>query len=530
MTDVVPLRSVCDILNGYAFKSSDYSDAGFRVMRIGNVQKGKIVDSDPMFIPSTIAAALPNFQLRKDDILVSLTGNVGRVGQVPSVLLPAVLNQRVAVIRPKNPTISHGYLYQYLNSDVFESNAMKNANGVAQLNLSTKWIAEHQITLPPLEDQQRIAYLLSKVEGLITQRKQHLQQLDDLLKSVFLTMFGDPVRNEKGWDTATLDRFCERVVDCPHSTPTYSDKPTGNYCVRSSDIVNGFLDLQKTYQVDSEIFTERIRRYEPQIGDIVYSREGGRLGNAARIIDEEKVCLGQRMMLFNTNEETHSEFLWALLESVPFKAKLQGLVGGGAAPRVNIKDLMKLLVIMPPPALQGEFAASVQKMDRLRFMYKLGLIQLEFLFAVLSQDAFKGHLDLSRVALPQTNDDVITDFATSQQSKVTEAASKFELLTPANVTNLASTKGRKTVMEQWLNAYVPQLGKEAFSPDAFMKLVGQKLSDLQSADDAPDIDYELSAADYDHVKHWIFANLKSNRLKQDYDDANNRVQISLAKD
>ena len=210
MTDVIPLRSVCDILNGYAFKSSDYSNVGFRVMRIGNVQKGKIVDSDPMFIPSAIAAALPTFQLREDDILVSLTGNVGRVGRVPPELLPAVLNQRVAVIRPKDPTISHGYLYQYLNSNVFESNAIRNANGVAQLNLSTKCIAEHEIPLPPLEDQKRIAYLLSKVEGLIAQRKQHLQQLDDLLKSVFLDMFGDPVRNEKGWDKKP---FSELLTD-----------------------------------------------------------------------------------------------------------------------------------------------------------------------------------------------------------------------------------------------------------------------------------------------------------------------------
>jgi len=81
-------------------------------MRIGNVQKGEIVDNDPMFIPSAIAATLPTFQLRKDDILVSLTGNVGRVGRIPATLLPAVLNQRVAVIRPKDRTISHGYLYQ----------------------------------------------------------------------------------------------------------------------------------------------------------------------------------------------------------------------------------------------------------------------------------------------------------------------------------------------------------------------------------------------------------------------------------
>ncbi|MCB0494482.1 MAG: restriction endonuclease subunit S, partial [Cyclobacteriaceae bacterium] len=64
-----------------------------------------------------------------------------------------------------------------------------------------------EIPFPPLDDQIRIAHLLSKVEGLISQRKEHLQQLDDLLKSVFLAMFGDPVRNEKGWKVGSLDSY-----------------------------------------------------------------------------------------------------------------------------------------------------------------------------------------------------------------------------------------------------------------------------------------------------------------------------------
>ena len=70
--------------------------------------------------------------------------------------------------------------------------------------LNSKSLADIEIPLPPLDDQIRIAHLLGKVEGLITQRKENLQQLDELLKSVFLEMFGDPVLNEKGWKTLSF--------------------------------------------------------------------------------------------------------------------------------------------------------------------------------------------------------------------------------------------------------------------------------------------------------------------------------------
>ena len=147
---------------------------------------------------------------------------------------------------------------------------------------------------------------------------------------------------------------------------------------------------------------------------------------------------------------------------------------------------------------------------------------------LLSQCAFKGELDLSRVVLPVT--DISDEIQIIASLERTTEDTTFELPTPANLRKLGNNDGRKTVLERWLNAYAMHIGKQSFSTDSFMKLVREKLSDLQSKDDAPEIDYELSATDYDHVKDWIFQQLKGKRLKQDYDDANNRVQIFLAKD
>ena len=87
------LGEICDVLNGYAFKSEDYRGLGHRVIRITNVQKGKIVDEDPKFYDSS--QSLEKYELYNGDLLISLTGNVGRVGILNQELLPAYLNQRV---------------------------------------------------------------------------------------------------------------------------------------------------------------------------------------------------------------------------------------------------------------------------------------------------------------------------------------------------------------------------------------------------------------------------------------------------
>ena len=114
------LGDVCEILNGYAFKSDRYIDEGVRIIRISNVQKGYIEDNTPAFYPSN-DTNISKYLLLEGDLLLSLTGNVGRVGILEKKFMPAALNQRVACIRIKNSdTLYKPFLFNFLNSDFFE--------------------------------------------------------------------------------------------------------------------------------------------------------------------------------------------------------------------------------------------------------------------------------------------------------------------------------------------------------------------------------------------------------------------------
>jgi len=209
------IGDICKILNGFAFKSEEYKDEGIRVMRITNVQKGEIVDDDPKFFPIARENEISRYMLQEGDVLMSLTGNVGRVGIMEEKFLPAALNQRVACLRLKDIGVDKKYLFHILNSDAFENDCIFNAAGIAQKNMSTKWLEQYEIPVPPIETQSRIVSELDLLQSVIDKQKAQLKELDNLAQSIFYDMFGDPVENEKGWKVIKLGDEC---IDMKYGT------------------------------------------------------------------------------------------------------------------------------------------------------------------------------------------------------------------------------------------------------------------------------------------------------------------------
>ena len=169
------LSDVTKIQNGFAFRGDDYTSHGIRVIRITNVQKGQIIDDNPKFHAKLSEQDHKRFSLHKNDILISLTGNVGRVGKLPYDLEPAYLNQRVCKIQSTSTSLLPEYLYFILNSDKFENDCRTSSTGVAQKNLSTVWISNYKIPLPPIEIQQEIVQELEEYQETVDRNKQFVE-------------------------------------------------------------------------------------------------------------------------------------------------------------------------------------------------------------------------------------------------------------------------------------------------------------------------------------------------------------------
>ena len=202
----VRLGDVCEIINGFAFKSEKYVDNGMRIIRITNVQNGYIEDNSPVFYPLNSIEA-KKYELFEGDILISLTGNVGRVGMVTDEFLPATLNQRVGCLRVNNNEINEEYLFHFLNTNFFEQKCIESSKGIAQKNMSTEWLKNYEIKLLPMKVQKNIVNTLNKINNLIESRQQQLKKLDELVKSRFIEMFGDPVKNEKNLPLEQLSKI-----------------------------------------------------------------------------------------------------------------------------------------------------------------------------------------------------------------------------------------------------------------------------------------------------------------------------------
>jgi type I restriction enzyme S subunit len=186
-------------------------------------------------------------------------------------------------------------------------------------------------------------------------------------------------------------------------------------------------------------------------------------------------------------------------------------------------DFEKITMIKPPVELQNQFAAIIKKVDALKSRYQQSLADLENLYGALSQKAFKGELDLSRVVLPAEGPEVAEEEKTDIEEKQ-PMEPLFELPAPEELALLQTAEGRKSLLGEWLIAWLEHLGGAPFAAQKFMDAARQRLWEL-AEDEAPD----WGAAEYDELKTQVFEALEQGRLIQGYDDANNRVQITAAK-
>ena len=388
----VKLGEVCEILNGFAFKSLLYVNEGIRIIRITNVQKGYIEDSDPKYYPIEYTNSIEKYILKENDLLMSLTGNVGRVGLISKTMLPAALNQRVACLRTIDSLISKEYVFQFLNSDLFEQSAIRSSNGVAQKNLSTDWLKKVEITYPSVEQQELITSTLNLIERLICCRKEQNKKLNELVKSRFNEMFGDPVLNEMGWEKHRLSELTLKIGS--GATPrggreSYVNE--GIALIRSMNVYDGkfmFKDLAYLTNIQAE----KLNNVIVESDDVLLNITGASVSRCC-IVPQNilPARVNQHVSIIRCKKHLLSPiFLNQLLITSEFKSLLLkiGESSGATRQAITKNQIEELYIPLPPLSLQNEFADFVAQVDKSQLAIQKSLEELETLKKSLMQEYF----------------------------------------------------------------------------------------------------------------------------------------------
>ena len=384
----IRLGDICDILNGFAFKSEKYVCEGVRIIRIANVQKGYLEDSAPQYYPLETASELKKYMLEEGDILMSLTGNVGRVAQLSANMLPAALNQRVACLRLKDSAgISKDFLFQFLNSDYFESHCILSSKGIAQKNMSTEWLKEYEIPLFTPKEQMVIASQLSKIDILIAVRYQMLVKLDELVKSRFVEMFGDPVQNPMSWKTGDLATICMKITDGEHgSVPRIEE---GNAFLNAKHVKkDGSIDWSTVTYIANEDHNRIYARCNPEPGDILLTTTGT-IGNVAIVPNVAPFSVDRGITLLKLDAvRVNNQFLATLLNYDCIQTIMKANIHASAIGHLFLNKVMQIPVIIPPLETQKRFSAFVTEVDKSKLAVKQSLEKLETLKKSLMQQYF----------------------------------------------------------------------------------------------------------------------------------------------
>lgn len=353
-------------------------------VKIGDI-KGKYVNCVSEHItPQGVKNSAAKI-FKKNTILYTIFATLGEV----SILnFDATTNQAIAGIVPNETVVISDYLYFYLKS--IKESVIDAGRGVAQNNINLSILRNFNIPLPPLSEQKRIAEILDTADSIRQKRKAAITKLDELAQSIFIEMFGDPVKNEKGWRCYKLKDFAN-----VRTGATPSRKEVEKY------YKNGSIPWVKTTEIkgiDIESTEELITTYALKetncklfpVNTILLAMYGqGKTRGQVGMLKIE-AATNQACAAIIPSEQINTLYLYNLLSNSYLY--LRNLSRGGNQENLNLNIVSNYIIPVPPMLLQQRFATIISENQKIKTQHQHALAKEELLFSSLQHQAFSGEL------------------------------------------------------------------------------------------------------------------------------------------
>ncbi len=366
----------------YGFtESATNVPVGPKFLRITDIQNGE-VNWD--LVPYCKCNDAEKYQLKKGDLVFARTGaTTGKsylIGECPEAVFASYLIR----LRVKE-NVYPKYIYYFFQSEIYWSQIRSGITGSTQGGLNATKLGEFEIFLPDYKLQVEIAETLEQADKARQQRKAASALTDEFLQSSFLSLFGDPVKNEKGWEVKSIGDLIEFMTSGSRGWAEYYSE-TGDIFLRINNIGYSELRLNDLVYVKAPD-TAEAKRTEVKAGDVLFSITAD-LGRTALIPDNfPKAFINQHLAILRFNRNVIDPLFVSFFFSTK-SGRSQIVNKGGVKLGLNFDDIKNLRIYCPPLSLQQQFAAIVAQAEQLRQKQKESEQELEQLFQSLLQKYF----------------------------------------------------------------------------------------------------------------------------------------------
>ena len=382
----VPLQRICDLQIGKTPSRSvpEYWGGELPWVTISDFAAGRFVTTTKERITRIGAAKSGSKRIPRGTLLLSFKLSLGKRTISGCDLFT---NEAIAALHILDPGVAdRDYLYWALGAIDFSRLVDRAAKGRTLNKAKLKLLP---VPLPPLVEQKRIVAILDAADALRAKRREGLAELDTLLQSTFLDMFGDPVTNPMGWHTSALREVGDVVTGNTPSRkrPEYYGKDIE--WIKSDNINHSSFVLTEAEEQLS-VAGKAVARTSPK-GSILVTCIAGSpscIGNAA--IADREVAFNQQINAFLPGERIDLWFgfgvFWVgkrLVQSASTNS-MKGMVSKSAFSAISIP--------IPPTSLQNRFAAIAESVEQQKASQRAHLAELDTLFASLQSRAFRGDL------------------------------------------------------------------------------------------------------------------------------------------
>nr|WP_318681534.1 restriction endonuclease subunit S [uncultured Treponema sp.] len=370
------IKSLNTGLNPRKFFQLNTPDAEFYYVTIKEMVNGKIVYNENTDRLNAEALRLCNNRsnLEKGDVLFTGTGTIGKTVVLTETPTTWNIKEGVYTIKPIPEKLDSNYLAFALSSTAIRSRYMTNVAGGTVKSLKMADLEKTDIPLPSLPEQQKIAAHLDSIQSAIDNKKQQFQQLDELVKSKFVEMFGEnPVESGK-WKVGKIESVVDRNI------------LTAKKKFQKTDIIK-YVDISaidnKTNLVTG--FTEYILEDAPSraqqainCDDILISTVRPNLRNIAiNPFNDNSMVGSSGFCVLRVNETCNAKYLFYCVLGDDFTNAMVDLTTGAAYPAIKDSDVLAYSIAVPPIELQNTFAEYVQKIDSAKSIIKTQLADLQ---------------------------------------------------------------------------------------------------------------------------------------------------------